>query len=159
MTLKRSGFVPRKQQAFKRSERKESDAVAKVRRGMKSSRPKMTPIRASAKGEQCTLRFPCCTFKPEQTVWCHSNNYVDGKGAGLKARDEEGCYGCAACHAFLDGGYAGHMKRELVDIYFDIARALSQAILQHKGLMKGATGSDSQSPPVADQKNTIGELY
>lgn len=103
---------------------------------LKSRGPKMTPIRKSAKGEPCTLRFPCCSGDAATTVWCHSNHYADGKGAGLKARDEEGAYGCHTCHAFLDGGYAGHMPRTLVDKYFDLARTESQAILKRKGLMK-----------------------
>jgi len=56
---------------------------------------------------------------------------------GIKARDEEGCYGCSACHAFLDGGYAnGGMARGLVLYYFDLARTISQGILRAKGLMK-----------------------
>jgi len=103
---------------------------------LKSRGPKMTPIRKSAQGEECTLRFPCCNHRNDTTVWCHSNRYEDGKGAGLKARDEEGAYGCFACHSFLDGGYAGHMARSLVDKYFDLARTESQRILKRKGLMK-----------------------
>jgi len=87
--------------------------AAKVR--MKSRGPKMTPIRASAKDEQCTLRFPCCNFDPATTVWAHSNRAEDGKGMGIKARDQEGCYACSACHSWLDGGYARHMPRPLVD--------------------------------------------
>lgn len=54
---------------------------------------------------------------------------------GIKARDEEGCYACAPCHSWLDGGYANHMPRTLVDKYFDLARTESQAILKRKGLM------------------------
>jgi len=103
---------------------------------MKAKRPKMTPIRASARGEACTLRLPVCNGNRETTVWCHSNRAEDGKGMGIKARDEEGCYGCSACHAFLDGGYAGKMPRSLLDTYFDLARAESQKILKQKGLMK-----------------------
>lgn len=103
---------------------------------MKSRGPKMTPIRKSAKGEECTLRFACCNRRTDTTVWCHSNRYEDGKGAGLKARDEEGCYGCSACHAFLDGGYAGKVARWFVDAMFDHARAESQKILTKKGLIQ-----------------------
>jgi hypothetical protein len=108
---------------------------APERKPMKSRGPRMTPIRKSAKGEECTLRFPCCRGDSSTVVWCHSNAYQDGKGAGLKARDEEGCYGCHACHTFLDGGYAGHMHRSLVDKYFDLARTESQKILKKKGLI------------------------
>ena len=104
-------------------------------KGLKSNRPRMTPIRKSANGEECTLRFPVCCGDPNTVVWCHSNNAIDGKGAGKKARDEEGAYGCFTCHAWYDGGYANHMPRDLVDKYFDLARTESQAILKRKGLM------------------------
>jgi hypothetical protein len=128
--MKRSGFAsrgaPMKQSSFKPSAE---------RKPMKSRGPKMTPTRKSAKGEACTLRFPCCNFDPATMVWCHSNRAEDGKGAGMKARDEEGCYGCHACHAWLDGGYANKMPRTLVDTYFDLARAESQKILKKKGLI------------------------
>lgn len=145
MTLARSPLKPgtgflrsrtrMKSASFDRIATKEATGAAKIKRGMKPSRPKMTPIRASANGEQCTLRFPCCNFNPETTVWCHSNRAEDGKGMGIKARDEEGCYGCSACHAFLDGGYAGHMPRGMVNVHFDIARVISQNMLRQKGLL------------------------
>lgn len=122
--MKRTGFA---KAAFK--------APAK-RKPMKSRGPKMTPIRKSARGEECTLRFPCCSFDSTTTVWAHSNRLEDGKGMGIKARDEEGCYACQACHSWLDGDYAGHMPRSLVDTYFDLARSASQAILKRKGLME-----------------------
>jgi len=109
---------------------------AKSRKPMKSSRPKMTPIRASARGQDCTLRFPgICNRNPETTAWCHSNRLEDGKGMGLKAPDHHGCYGCSECHAWLDGGYAGRVPREAVDARFDAARAESQEILKTKGLL------------------------
>jgi hypothetical protein len=109
---------------------------SKPRKSLKSSRPKMTPIRASARGEECTLRFPgICNRNPETTAWCHSNRLEDGKGMGLKAPDEEGCYGCSDCHVWLDGGYAGRMSREAVDARFDAARTESQQILRAKGLL------------------------
>ena len=103
---------------------------------LKSKGPRMTPIRKSARGEDCTLRFECCNGDPDTTVWAHSNSHRDGKGMGKKARDEEGCYACSACHAWLDGGYAGHMLRATVDTFFDVARANSQTILRSKGFMK-----------------------
>lgn len=111
---------------------------AKPRKPLKSTRPVMTPIRKSARGQECTLRFPgICNRNPETTAWCHSNRLADGKGMGIKARDEEGCYGCSDCHAWLDGGYAasGRVPRAVVDARFDAARAESQKILKLKGLM------------------------
>lgn len=108
----------------------------KPRKPLKSSRPIMTPIRKSARGMECTLRFPgICNRNPETTAWCHSNRLADGKGIGLKAPDHEGCYGCSDCHAWLDGGYAGRDSRAAVDARFDAARAESQNILRAKGLL------------------------
>lgn len=109
----------------------------KARKPMKPTRPKMTPIRKSARGQECTLRFPgICNRNSETTAWCHSNRLEDGKGMGLKARDEEGCYGCSDCHSWLDGGYASAgAQRGPVEARFDAARIESQEILKQKGLM------------------------
>jgi hypothetical protein len=117
----------------------------RARKPLKSSRPKTTPIRASAHMQECTLRFPgICNRNPETTVWCHSNLLRDGKGMGLKAPDEQGCYGCSDCHAWLDGGYAGHVPREVVDARFDAARDESREILIDLGLI-----TDSETATVA----------
>jgi hypothetical protein len=101
-----------------------------------SRRTATSAVRQSARGEACTLGFPCCNGDRATTVWCHSNRLEDGKGMGLKARDEEGCYGCSTCHAFLDGGYAAAgWERSVVDLYFDRARTISQQLLRQKGLL------------------------
>jgi len=114
------------------------DHSRKTKTKLKTSRPNMTPIRKSARNEDCTLRFPLiCRNRTETTVWCHSNSYADGKGTGKKARDEEGCYGCFECHGFYDGGwvqYAG-WTREMVDREFDRARKESREKLVNKGLL------------------------
>jgi hypothetical protein len=114
-----------------------SAKTAKPRKLLKKSRPKSTPIRASAHMQECTLRFEgICNRNPETTVWCHSNRLEDGKGMSLKAPDEQGCYGCSDCHAWLDGGYASAgADRAPVDARFDAARAESQQILRAKGLL------------------------
>lgn len=72
---------------------------------MKSKRPYVDPlekrIRASAEGEECTLRLETvCNGNPLTTVYCHSNLLEDGKGMGLKAKS--GCYGCFNCHNVID---------------------------------------------------------
>jgi hypothetical protein len=121
---------------YKTAKEGKTPKLAKPRKQMKSKGPKMTPIRASAQGQECTLRFPgICNRDPETTVWCHSNRLADGKGMSLKAPDEEGCYGCYDCHAWLDGGYAGRVPREIVDARFDAARAESREILRTLGLL------------------------
>lgn len=63
-------------------------------------------VLASAKGAQCTARFPgICNGDPATTVWCHLNGHSFGKGAGIKAHDVCGFAGCSACHAYLDTGH------------------------------------------------------
>lgn len=113
-------------------------APMKISTPMKRHRTATSKIRLSARGEDCTLRFPCCNRDPATTVWCHSNRLEDGKGMGLKAHDQEGCYGCSNCHAFLDGGYvAARWPRAVVEHVFDAARAASQRLLRAKGLLDG----------------------
>lgn len=122
--------------AFPRARESTAPKFTKPRKALKASRPKMTKIRASARMRDCTLRFEgICKNDIETTVWCHSNRSEDGKGMALKARDEEGCYGCYDCHCWLDGGYAGKVEQALVDARFDRARLESQAILKAEGLM------------------------
>jgi len=127
----------------------------KPRKPLKASRPVMTPIRKSARGEACTLRFVgICNRNPETTAWCHSNRSEDGKGLGIKARDEEGCYGCSDCHAWLDGGYAGKAPRKTVDARFDAARAESQNILRAKGLLPNSEAA-TVAPGAASEQITV----
>jgi hypothetical protein len=104
---------------------------------MKTRRRKLTPIQQSAREEDCTLRFWFCRNQRDTVVWCHSNRLADGKGMGLKANDQAGCYGCSLCHAYLDGGWASDpaMTYELVQERFEQARLESSAKLQHKGLV------------------------
>lgn len=71
---------------------------------LKSRHKPLTKIRASARDQECTLRFPgVCNFRTDTTVLCHSNLLADGKGYGIKAHDEKGAYGCCRCHDVLDG--------------------------------------------------------
>jgi len=122
----------------------------------KPSRPKMTPIRASARDQDCTLRFPgICNRNPETTVWCHSNRLADGKGMSLKAPDEQGCYGCSDCHAWLDGGYAaGGGSRAAVDARFDAARVESQQILRAMGLLSNSEAATVAAGTASEQITT-----
>jgi hypothetical protein len=106
---------------------------------MKSSRPKMTPIRASARDEECTIRLPLvCNFDTATTVLCHSNDLADGKGMGLKAPDEWAAYGCSACHRVVDGHAPPPpgLSMELVRALFREAINQTRRILKRKGLLK-----------------------
>lgn len=109
------------------------------RKRMKSARPRMTPIRKSARGQDCMMRIPgVCNFDPETTALCHSNLLADGKGMGLKAPDTKACYGCSACHDVLDGRapMPAWMTRDQLLAIFTAAMVLTHAILKEKGLMK-----------------------
>jgi hypothetical protein len=108
------------------------------RKHLKATRPKMTPIRRSAKGEACTLMIPgVCTGDTTTTVLCHSNRLADGKGLGLKAPDTEACYGCSACHDVLDGRRPrpSWLSVDNLQMAFDRARTATQKKLKEKGLM------------------------
>jgi hypothetical protein len=106
---------------------------------IKRKRPRVDPleakIRASAEGEECTLRFDMvCNGRTDTTVYCHSNLLADGKGMGLKART--GCYGCSKCHAVLDwrAQRPPWMSYEEMIERFRVACIETQLILKRKGL-------------------------
>lgn len=125
-TLKRSGLSRKK-------------SIGRAKTLLKSSRPKSTPIRRAARGQDCTLMIPgVCNRNPETTVLCHSNRLADGKGMGLKAPDTEACFGCSDCHDVLDGRrpLPGWMTRDQLDDTFDRARAITQDKLKQEGLMR-----------------------
>ena len=126
--MKRSPMPPR-------TKPMRSKAPAK-RAAMKSSRPKMTPIRKSAKDG--TLRSPgVCNGDPGTTVLCHSNRLSDGKGTGLKAPDTAACFGCSACHDVLDGRRPrpAWLSLEMLLVAFDAAVVRTHEKLKRKGLM------------------------
>ena len=69
---------------------------------MKRSRPKMTAIRRSAKGQPCLIRLPNCDGGGETSVLCHYR--LSGySGAGMKPPDSMGAIGCHSCHSIVDG--------------------------------------------------------
>lgn len=106
-----------------------------TKKPMKNSKgPRMTPIRKSARGEECTLRLHgVCNFDTSTTVLCHEN----GAGAGMKSLDQAGAYGCYACHMVLDGHVPrpDWLSRDSVLESFKKANALTRNILIKKGLI------------------------
>lgn len=116
-------------------------AKAPMKRGgkLKASKPKMTPIRKSARGEKCTARIPgACNGDPETTVLAHRN----GAGMSCKAEDHDAAYTCSGCHWYLDGGYVqfGHSRQER-DRAHDSAILETQNILARKGLYNPEAGA------------------
>lgn len=101
----------------------------------KSSKPKMTPIRRSAQGQQCQVRVPgVCNNNTDTVVLAHLN----GGGMGAKAGDHEAAYCCADCHTWLDGGYAQTTPKELRDLWHLEAVIRTQRLLIEQGLIKVA---------------------
>ena len=83
-------------------------------------------IKASARGEVCSLRVSQNCQDGDTVVLCHLNsNY---RGIGIKSPDIFGVYGCYHCHQLLDASK--------VD-YEDQLRALmeTQMKLVSKGLL------------------------
>jgi hypothetical protein len=118
----------------------EKSATKIVRSGIfKSRAPKMTPIRRSAKNETCTLRLPgICKPEPGSVVWAHSNDSRHGKGFGLKADDQYGCYACYWCHRVLDGQAPRPAGLSEADVAraFELAMGESREILRRKKLLE-----------------------
>ena len=59
-------------------------------------------IRASARGEDCSLRMSQSCQDGETVVLCHLNS--NSKGMRQKSPDAISCYGCYWCHQDLDAG-------------------------------------------------------
>jgi TPP-dependent indolepyruvate ferredoxin oxidoreductase alpha subunit len=95
--------------------------------------PKPTKIRSkkitqSAKGENCTVRFPgVCNHNPETVVFAHVHSRFSGMGT--KSSDIHGCYMCSDCHSAYD-------RYEVAEI--DVMRGMieTQLKLYQKGLIK-----------------------
>lgn len=80
----------------------------------------------------CLLHVPAvCTNDRASTVACHSNLSIHGKAGARKADDQYTVWGCAACHEWLDRGFApaavkerafmaGHVRQ--VEAWHGIAR-------------------------------------
>lgn len=115
------------------------DREKKTRKPMKSSGPKMTPIRKAARGQDCTINLPgVCNHSNETTVLCHSNSMVDGKGMGIKAPDTAAAFGCSACHDVLDGRRPrpAWLSKDDVDAAFATGVGLTHEFLRTKGLIE-----------------------
>ena len=90
---------------------------------------KLSKIRESARGEDCSFRFPnICNFNSETTVLCHINTKY--KGMALKSPDLFSAYGCSNCHAHLDG------NKQLDPMWILDAVFETQYKLMEKGLIE-----------------------
>lgn len=130
--LKRTGFKPATKAA------KVPKLAPAPRKRPKSTRPKMTPIRKSARGEECLIQLPGADYHdPATTVLCHSNQLADGKGMGLKAPDTRAAYGCHYCHDVVDGRrpLPPGLTQEAMLQRFERGITRTQEKLKEKGLL------------------------
>ena len=99
--------MPRKRPGKRSRGDSESEAAAtppKARKPLKSrsTRPKMTPARKSAKDRPCLVRLPGCDGGGETTVLAHYR-LAGHCGTGLKPPDCLGSFTCDPCHSAVDG--------------------------------------------------------
>ena len=143
----RSAPMPRKRPGTRR--RGESDGEAstvppKARKPLKSrsTRPKMTPARKSAKGKDCTLCLPGCQNNTETVVLCHLRMFGGG-GMGLKPSDLESAYGCFDCHQAIDSRDKCPVPKP--ELYEYLLRALirTHRIMRAKGILMMKGESDA----------------
>ena len=98
----------------------------------------MSRITMSARGEECTMNLPgVCNYNPDTVVFAHSNRSIDGKGMGLKAKDQNGAYLCFSCHSCYDrqSKRPANLSLEEVESRFSIAMKVTQYVLIQKGLI------------------------
>ena len=84
---------------------------------MKKRRPiRSKAILNSARDEPCTV----CGANDGTTVFCHLNESWAGKGAGQKADDIAGFFGCHRCHL----GFDGYLEGNYAISWLDVAKAM-----------------------------------
>jgi len=81
-------------------------------------------LRASAKGQPCTLRLPCCNHDQDTTVLAHLR-FFGWAGVAEKPDDYLGVFACSACHDAIDG-----RGRNLWE-FEDLLRALGETLRAH----------------------------
>lgn len=118
----------------------------KARKPLKSrsTRPKMTPARKSAKGQDCTLCLPGCRNDTETVVLCHLRMFGGG-GMGYKPPDSEAVYGCDHCHSLIDGRTRLIPELSRLMTWEIVARALirTHRIMRAEGILMMKGESDA----------------
>ena len=93
-------------------------------------------LRASARGQQCTLRIPgVCNHDPATTVLCHLPTH---KSAASKGDGWHAVFGCSACHDAIDGRFSASFQRrdrDVLDAMLDALRE-TQRIWFEMGLLR-----------------------
>jgi len=84
----------------------------------KQPKGKNQKLRDSPK--RCPYCMGCGIENPNGDILClaHSNRLQDGKGRGLKARDNTGAILCNNCHNYVDGRSAVATKEEMQNYHY-----------------------------------------
>jgi len=94
-------------------------------------------LRQAARGQECTLRLPCCNRDPETTVLAHLR-YFAWAGTAQKPPEFLAVFACSACHDALDRRTP---ENAWLCGFEDILRALGETLIrQHEAgnlVMKG----------------------
>ena len=69
-------------------------------------------LRSYARGKPCKIMLPGYTHDPMTTVLCHMR-LAGVTGAGLKAPDPLGAWGCFDCHRVTEGAQLTAEEKEL----------------------------------------------
>jgi len=88
-----------------------------------------------ARGMPCLLQVPgVCNGRTDTTVACHSNLGIHGKAGARKADDFWSCWGCSACHHWLDRGPADALVKEVAFLAAHLQQVLAwRQILSEPG--------------------------
>lgn len=92
---------------------------------------KSKKIKASARGEDCSLRLGECS-SPETVVLAHIGR---DRGMGIKCADYFAVYACSNCHDIIDGRAKSPFTKD--ELSSEKLRALeeTQGKLSNKGLL------------------------
>lgn len=91
-------------------------------------------MRNSARGQQCTFNLPgVCDYGTETTVLCHLPD--ESGGMGRKSDDLSAGYGCAGCHAVIDGRSPYYFQDGEKDWYMRRAQTRTLRIMAESGVI------------------------
>ncbi|MCK9394199.1 MAG: DUF1364 domain-containing protein [Methylobacter sp.] len=95
----------------------------------------MSKITESAKGQNCTVRLPGCSFDPATTVFAHIAGVRFGHGMAKKTK--LGAYACHKCHDLIDSRVPRPEGMTRQDIKLAHYEATMETLLQldEKGLI------------------------
>ena len=106
--------------------------------GQKQGNTVSTALRTAARGEECTLRLPCCNHDPATSVLAHLRMFGVA-GIGEKPDDWFAVISCSACHDALDRRNSANADMWGIE---DVLRALHETIRRQIALgniiIKGA---------------------